>query len=119
MTLTVYGIKNCDSMKKAFQWLDAQGIAYEFVDFKKTPPTRDQVATWLSLVGDALVNTRGPSYRQLPEDLRANFSGDTRINAIVDKPTLIKRPLMVRGSTATVGYQPEAWKELPHLLTEQ
>ena len=67
MALTVYGIKNCDSMKKTFQWLDANGIAYDFVDFKQQPPSADAVEQWLRDVGDTLVNTRGPSYRQLPE----------------------------------------------------
>lgn len=118
MTLTVYGIKNCDSMKKAFQWLDHQGIAYQFVDFKVTQPTAAQIQTWLDGVGDALVNTRGPSYRQLPEEVRADFSGDTRIQAILDKPTLIKRPLLVNGATMTVGYAPEAWIAQPNLLTD-
>lgn len=118
MTLTVYGIKNCDSMKKAFQWLTEQGIAYEFVDFKVTPPTRAQVELWLTHVGDALVNTRGPSYRQLPDNVREAFIGDARIDAIVAKPTLIKRPLLVRGHTMTVGFNPEAWQTLPHLLTD-
>ena len=61
MTLTVYGIKNCDSMKKTFQWLDANGIAHDFVDFKKQPPSADVVERWLRDVGDTLVNTRGPS----------------------------------------------------------
>lgn len=118
MTLTVYGIKNCDSMKKAFQWLDSQGIAYAFVDFKVTPPTAQQVQAWLDGVGDALVNTRGPSYRQLPEAVRADFTGDTRIQAIITKPTLIKRPLLVNGDAMTVGYAPEAWTAHPNLLTD-
>ena len=72
MALTVYGIKNCDSMKKAFQWLDAKNIAYTFVDFKKDPPSPEQIDRWLEGVGDALVNTRGPSYRQLPEDVKSD-----------------------------------------------
>jgi arsenate reductase (glutaredoxin) len=118
MTLTVYGIKNCDSMKKAFQWLDSQGIAYTFVDFKRTPPNPAEIEAWLAGVGDALVNTRGPSYRQLPDAVRADFSGDVRIQAIVDKPTLIKRPLLVRGQVMTVGFQPEPWTTTPHLLTD-
>jgi len=118
MTLTVYGIKNCDSMKKAFQWLEANGIAYTFVDFKTTPPQPDQVREWLAGVGPALVNTRGPSYRQLPESVRATFDGEIRIDAIVHKPTLIKRPLLVNGSTMTVGFAPDAWTALPNLLTD-
>ena len=117
MSLTVYGIKNCDSMKKAFQWLDAQGIAYTFVDFKKTPPTPEQITAWLEGVGDRLVNTRGPSYRQLPDELKADFTGTARVEAICTKPTLIKRPLLVNGGTMTVGFEPDQWTALPNLLS--
>ena len=117
MTLTVYGIKNCDSMKKTFQWLDANGIAYDFVDFKKQPPSADVVEQWLRDVGDSLVNTRGPSYRQLPQGVKDNFTGRTRIQAIVDKPTLIKRPLMSNTGATTVGFDPDRWATIPNLLS--
>ena len=116
MALTVYGIKNCDSMKKAFQWLEANGVTYNFVDFKQNPPSGFADEAWLDGVGDALVNTRGPSYRQLPDDVRNQFTGTTRIQAIVDKPTLIKRPLMVNGRAMTVGFDPDQWTTIPNLL---
>jgi Spx/MgsR family transcriptional regulator len=117
MPLTVYGIKQCDSMKKAFQWLDAEAIPYTFIDFKTSPPTAEMVATWLEIVGDRLVNTRGPSYRQLPDALKAAWTGQARIDAIVAKPTLIKRPLLVNGHAMTVGFDPTHWAEVPGLLT--
>ena len=116
MALTVYGIKNCDSMKKAFKWLEGNGVAYDFVDFKKDPPSADAVEAWLDGVGDGLVNTRGPSYLQLPDDVKNQFTGTTRIQAIVDKPTLIKRPLMVNGRAMTVGFDPDQWTAIPNLL---
>ena len=116
MTLTVYGIRNCDSMKQAFQWLKAKGVTYHFVDFKKEPPSADVVEAWLEGVGDALVNTRGPSYRQLPDIVKNQFTGTIRIQAIVDKPTLIKRPLMVNGHVMTVGFHPDQWITIPNLL---
>ncbi len=117
MTLTVYGIKNCDSMKKAFQWLEAENISYTFVDFKKDPPSPEQIEHWLEGVGAALVNTRGPSYRQLPENVRNQFSGAVRVDAITAKPTLIKRPLMVNGDTMIVGFNPDHWATIHHLLS--
>ena len=117
MSLVVYGIKHCDSMKKAFAWLDAHQIAYTFVDFKISPPTETQVETWLTGVGDMLVNTRGPSFRQLPDATRADFTGPRRIAAIVAKPTLIKRPLLVNGSIMTIGFAPENWGSIPFLFT--
>ena len=103
-------------MKKAFQWLEANGVAYDFVDFKKEPPSADVVEAWLEGVGDALVNTRGPSYRQLPDIVKNQFTGTIRIQAIVDKPTLIKRPLMVNGHVMTVGLHPDQWITIPNLL---
>ena len=103
-------------MKKAFQWLEANEVAYHFVDFKKDPPSADAIEAWLAGVGDTLVNTRGPSYRQLPDDVKNNFTGQTRIQAIIDKPTLIKRPLMVNGNAMTVGFNPDQWTTLPNLL---
>ena len=117
MALTVYGIKNCDSMNKTFQWLDAEKIAYTFVDFKKDPPSTGQIDRWLEGVGDALVNTRAPSYRQLPEDVKNQFSGAIRIDAIIAKPTLIKRPLIVNGNAMTVGFNPDYWATIPGLLS--
>jgi arsenate reductase len=116
MALTVYGIKNCDSMKKSFQWLEANGVTYDFVDFKQDPPSTEAVEAWLKGVGDALVNTRGPSYRQLSDEVKNQFTGQTRVQAIVDKPTLIKRPLMVNGDAMTVGFNPDQWATIPNLL---
>jgi len=116
MTLVVYGIKQCDTMKKAFQWLDAAQIPYQFVDFKTHPPSNGLVETWLEALGDALVNTRGTSYRQLPEAIRGDFRGAVRVRAIVEKPTLIKRPLLVNGSSMTVGFAPGIWGTIPGLL---
>ncbi|NDC89004.1 MAG: Spx/MgsR family RNA polymerase-binding regulatory protein [Bacteroidetes bacterium] len=118
MTLMVYGIKNCDSMKKTFAWLAANEIPYTFVDFKTTPPTEAQVEQWLACLGERLVNTRGPSYRQLPDAVKANFTGAARIAAIIAKPTLIKRPLLVKGAAMTVGFAPENWGSIPTLLTK-
>ena len=115
MALTVYGIKNCDSMKKTFQWLEANDVAYQFVDFKKEPPSADVVEAWLEGVGDALVNTRGLSYRKLPDVVKDQFTGTIRIQAIVDKPTLIKRPLMVNGRVMTVGFHPDQWTTILNL----
>ena len=80
------------------------------------PPSADEVEAWLEGVGDALVNTRGPSYRQLSDDVKNQFTGQTRVQAIVDKPTLIKRPLMVNGDAMTVGFNPDQWTTIPNLL---
>ena len=117
MALIVYGINNCDSMKKAFHWLDGNRISYSFVDFTKAPPEETQILSWISGVGDSLVNKKGTSYRQLPDAVKESFSGQTRVNAIITKPTLIKRPLLVNGITMAVGFDPDHWNKTPNLLT--
>ena len=117
MALIIYGINNCASMKKAFHWLNANCILYSFVDFTKEPPNETQILYWLSSVGDSLVNKRGKSFRQLSDAVKESFSGQTLINAIMTKPTLIKRPLLVNGMTMTVGFDPSRWTKTPNLLT--
>lgn len=103
-TLTIAGIKACDSMKKAFARLDAAGVAYNFMDFKKTAPTLEQVSGWLASVGDTLVNRKGTTWRQLTPGEQA-ASGDALVALIVAKPSLIKRPLLSDGNSVTVGLE--------------
>ena len=100
--LTIAGIKACDSMKKAFARLDAAGVAYTFMDFKKAAPTPAQVAGWLDAVGDSLVNRKGTTWRQLSPVEQA-ASGDALVALIVARPSLIKRPLLSDGTRVTVG----------------
>lgn len=100
--LTIAGIKACDSMKKAFARLDAAGVAYDFMDFKKAAPTPAQVAAWLDAVGDSLVNRKGTTWRQLTPAEQA-ASGDALVALIVSRPSLIKRPLLSDARQVTVG----------------
>ena len=101
-TLTLAGIKACDSMKKAFARLDAAGVAYTFMDFKKAAPAPAQVAAWLAAVGDRLVNRKGTTWRQLTPAEQA-ATGDALVALIVTRPSLIKRPLLSDGDRVTVG----------------
>lgn len=116
MALKVYGIKNCDTIKKTLQWLDAERVEHTFIDLKKIPPTEDQVTDWLAELGDALVNTKSSSFRNLSDETKANFTGSVRSGAILKKPFLIKRPLLVNGKILTSGFDPEKWKKIPNLL---
>jgi arsenate reductase len=106
VALRVYGIPSCGTVKKAQAWLEAQGAAAEFVDFRATPPTRAQVVAWVSAFGDrALRNTSGGSYRALPAD---KDSWDTArwIDAFTADPMLIKRPVIERdGAAVQVGFR--------------
>jgi arsenate reductase len=111
--LRLHGIPTCGTVKKARQWLDAQGIAYHYVDLRETPPTAEEVAAWVAKVGaQALKNTSGGSYRALgpkkdayqEADWQAAFAGD---------PMLIKRPVLVGPSgLLAVGFSETTWAKL-------
>jgi arsenate reductase len=105
---TIYGIKNCDTMKKAFAWLEARGIAYEFHDYKKVGVPPGKLKEWARRTGwEKLANTRGPTWRKIPEFERMNLT-EARALALLEKNTsAIKRPVVERGSDLLVGFVPE------------
>jgi Spx/MgsR family transcriptional regulator len=111
----VYGIPNCDTVKKARVWLEENGIAFEFHDFKKAGVTAELIKTWLKDVPlEALVNRRGTTWRALPEELKA--SAQTQGGAIalmIEKPSVIKRPvLVVNGGVKTLGFSADQYATL-------
>ena len=113
MTLAVYGIKNCDTMKKAFAWLDGAGVAYVFHDYKKTPPDAAQLARWDQAVGlAALVNRRGTTWRRLDEATRAAIdAGDAALirATLAAQPSLIRRPLVeAANGDVQLGFDADA-----------
>ena len=101
--LTVYGIPNCGTVKKARAWLDARGVAHHFVDFRKTPPTADDVAAWVAALGSkAMRNTSGGSYRALGDE-KKTWDDATWATAFASDPMLIKRPVIVGESGALLA----------------
>ncbi len=112
---TLYGIPNCDSVKKAKAWFAQQDVAITFVDFKKTPPTKPMVDEWLAAVGrDVLLNRRGLAWRGVDEVTRAQvLDDDTALVALlVENPLLIKRPVVAfEGGLLTVGVNEALWRE--------
>ena len=108
MKARIYGIKNCDTMKKAFAWLDAKKVAYEFHDYKKAGAPPGKLKGWAKQVGwEKLANTRGPTWRKIPEAERANLT-EARALALLEKNTsAIKRPIVENGSSLLVGFDPE------------
>jgi arsenate reductase (glutaredoxin) len=110
MTLTVYGIPNCGTCKKARQWLDHQAIPYTFVNTKETPPNSALVTAWVEALGARpLRNTSGQSYRALGNE-KQTWSDAEWIEAFSRDPMLLKRPLFVKdGQAVLVGFRaPEA-----------
>lgn len=106
MTLTVYGIPTCGTVRKARAWLDANGRAHTFVDFRENPPSRAQIDAWVARFGaKALRNTSGGAYRALGDD-KATWSDTRWAQAFAADPMLIKRPVIERdGAPVLVGFR--------------
>ena len=102
---TLYGIPNCDSVRKARKWMDNQGIAHDFVDLRDNTPPVSRIASWLGTVGaQHLINRRSTTYKQLDEAQREALSGDAAAELLCDHPTLIKRPVLVWQDKVSVGF---------------
>ena len=113
MTTTIYGIPNCDSVKKARKWLDSRGIRHDFVDFRKTPVEGKRLYTWFDRIGaEKLVNRRSTTWKSLSEADRAKVDAGDGPSLIEDNVTLIKRPVLEHGTTITVGFSEAAYAEL-------
>jgi arsenate reductase len=103
----IYGIRNCDTMKKAFAWLDARNIAYEFHDYKKDGVSQAKLKEWAARAGwEKLANTRGPTWRKIPDAQRENAT-EARVLALLARNTsAIKRPIVESGSKLLIGFDP-------------
>ncbi|MEO8410439.1 MAG: arsenate reductase [Propionivibrio sp.] len=107
----IYGIKNCDTMRKAFAWLDANGVACEFVDYKKAGVVEAHLPDWNRRVGwDALLNMRGLTWRRLSDAQRRGIDEATALELMIDQPTLIRRPLLDTGKSLLVGLDPASYE---------
>jgi len=105
--LKIYGIKNCDTMKKAFAWLGEHGIEYEFHDYKKDGVPAEKLRAWAKKLGwQKLVNTRGPTYRKIPEAERDNLNEASAIALLQVYSSAIKRPIVESGAELIAGFDP-------------
>lgn len=107
----IYGIPNCDTVKKSRAWFDAHGRAYEFHDFKKWGVPVDELRQWVKTLGwEALVNKKGTTWRNLDAATQAAVTAqESAIALMLASPSVIKRPVVVQGAKITVGYVPESW----------
>ena len=112
MSVRIFGIKNCDTMKKAFAWLDANGIAYEFIDYKKAGVVERHLADWAHRASwKVLLNTRGLMWKKLSDDERAAVDEQKALKLMAQYPSLIKRPVLDTGSKLLVGFSPETYAD--------
>ena len=112
MTIQFYGIPNCDTVKKARRWLDAQGVEYAFHDYKKEGADADRLASWSDAVGwEVLLNKRGTTYRKLSDEQKADIDRARAIDLMVQHPSLIKRPVLEHEAGLLVGFNEPEWKD--------
>lgn len=110
MTVTMYGISNCDTIRKARKWLDDNGIDYVFHDYRKDGLDPAQLDKWCDELGfDALLNRRGTTWRKLPETARANVTETAAKKIMLGQPAIIKRPLLDTGKERILGFSAEEY----------
>ena len=109
-TVTIYGIRNCDTMKKARAWLDGQGIAYAFHDYKTEGIDRARLEQWCKDAGwETLLNRAGTTFRKLPEDEKASVDARKAVQLMLAQPSMIKRPVLDIGGKLLVGFKLEGY----------
>ena len=109
--VTIYGIKNCDTMKKARVWLDKHGVAYDFHDYKAVGIDRGRLEAWAGKTGwEALINRAGTTFRKLPEADKQGLTETKAIALMMAQPSMIKRPVLEAGGKLLVGFKPEQYE---------
>lgn len=110
---TMYGIKNCDTMKKARRWLDEHNVAYDFHDYKKEGIDEKTLNQWSKKVGwETLLNRRGTTWRKLPDKVKDNIDEKSAIKIMLEQPSIIKRPVLIKGSKYQVGFSDQEYSDL-------
>ena len=112
MTITIYGIKNCDTMKKARAWLDGHGVAYGFHDYKTAGIAKDKLKQWSDELGwETLLNRAGTNFKKLPDKDKGGVTEKKAIALMLAQPSMIKRPVLdLGGGKLLVGFKPDAYK---------
>jgi arsenate reductase len=112
-TVTLYGIKNCDTMKKARSWLDDHGFAFTFHDYKVDGVEKSDLEKWAKAVGwEILLNRAGTTFRNLSEKGKEGLSEKRAIALMLEQPSMIKRPVLDVGGKLAVGFKPEIYSAL-------
>ena len=108
--VTMYGIKTCDTVKKARAWLDARGVAYEFHDYKAVGADAGKLAEWVAAVGvDTVLNRAGTTFRGLAEADKAGIDPGKAVALMMAQPSMIKRPVLEAPGVLLVGFKPEVY----------
>lgn len=112
---TIYGIKNCNTMKKAFDFLNQNGITYEFFDYKKSVPSQDDFAKFVATFGEKVINKQGTTYRKLTDTAKTVLTGgdiSAMYEIVKDNLSVLKRPIVMGDGVALIGFDESNWKEM-------
>jgi len=113
MTIRIYGIRNCDTMKSAFAFLDKRKLAYEFHDYKKAGVPPGKLAAWVKRAGwEKLANMRGPTWRKIPESKKANLDATKAIRLLEENSSAIRRRIVEAGDRLLIGFDPTEFAKL-------
>lgn len=111
MSITMYGIKNCDTIKKARIWLESHGHAYDFHDYKASGIDRERLEKWVGEFGwETVLNRAGTTFKKLPDADRQDLDAEKAIALMLDQPSMIKRPVLDLGERRIVGFKPELYE---------
>ena len=110
--ITIYGIKNCDTMKKARAWLDAKGVAYDFHDYKTAGIAKEKLKGWSDKLGwEVLLNRAGTTFKKLPDADKEGLTEKKALALMLAQPSMIKRPVLETGGKLLVGFKPENYEK--------
>ncbi|MFN2258909.1 MAG: ArsC family reductase [Parasphingopyxis sp.] len=108
----MYGIPNCDTIRKARKWLETEGVAYQFHDYKKSGIAAEKLGQWVGEVGwEALLNKRGTTFRKLPDGDKSDLDADKAMALMEANPSMIKRPVIEHAGPLLVGFDPEGYEK--------
>ena len=113
MELTLFGIKNCDTMKKAMKWLDDNGVTYHFHDYKKEGVPEAALTQWLDALGwETVINKRGTTWRKLDDASKETMDAGKAVAVARENPSIIKRPILQNDKILTAGFNADEWQAL-------
>ena len=109
----IYGIPNCDTVRKAVKWLESENIEHEFIDYRKNPIERSVIEGWDKAIGwEKLLNKRSTAWRPLDQSIKDNIDRDSAIDLMQDKVTLIKRPVLDKDGEIHLSFKPEQYQAI-------
>lgn len=111
--IKIYGIPNCDTVRKAVKWLEANNIQHQFINYRKEPLAKSEVEAWDKAIGwETFLNKRSTAWKPLAQEVKDTINKDSAIELMMEKVTLIKRPVLVKDGKVFLGFKPEMYQEI-------